>query len=151
MTGGLTCQSTRTHNSRRRLRRKCWWAGHLYVMPQAVVFAMPLQTSLCDEHRASCMRFEVARTWRSFAGAVNRRRFGAVPYRTPAVASRPVVTLGQAAGSAAGLRRRQLLLPSRLPSVLRVYRRLAAWLASLLPLGSECRYPSAVGSGHAHA
>src|SRR5205814_6826372 len=30
----LTCQSTRTHNSTRRLRRKCWWSGHLYVMPQ---------------------------------------------------------------------------------------------------------------------
>src|SRR5438105_12303218 len=28
---GLTCQSTRTHNSRRRLRRLCWWSGHFYV------------------------------------------------------------------------------------------------------------------------
>jgi len=28
----LTCQSTRTHNSRRRLRRECWWSGHFYVM-----------------------------------------------------------------------------------------------------------------------
>ena len=28
----LTCQSTRTHNSRRRLRRKCWWSGHFYVI-----------------------------------------------------------------------------------------------------------------------
>ena len=27
----LTGQSTRTHNSRRRLRRKCWWSGHFYV------------------------------------------------------------------------------------------------------------------------
>ena len=33
MRPGLTCQSTRTHNSRRRLRRKCWWSGHFYVMP----------------------------------------------------------------------------------------------------------------------
>jgi hypothetical protein len=29
---GTTCQSTRTHNSRRRLRRSCWWSGHLYVI-----------------------------------------------------------------------------------------------------------------------
>ena len=28
----LTCQSTRTHNSRRRLRRRCWWSGHFYVI-----------------------------------------------------------------------------------------------------------------------
>jgi hypothetical protein len=28
---GLTYQSTRTHNSGLRLRRKCWWSGHLYV------------------------------------------------------------------------------------------------------------------------
>ena len=28
---GLTCQSTRPHNSRRRLRRLCWWFGHFYV------------------------------------------------------------------------------------------------------------------------
>jgi hypothetical protein len=27
----ITCQSTRTHNSRRRLRRLCWWSGHFYV------------------------------------------------------------------------------------------------------------------------
>jgi hypothetical protein len=26
----LTCQSTRTHNSRLRLRRSCWWSGHFY-------------------------------------------------------------------------------------------------------------------------
>ena len=32
---GTTCQSTRTHNSRRRLRRSCWWSGHLYVMSHA--------------------------------------------------------------------------------------------------------------------
>jgi hypothetical protein len=30
----LTCQSTRTHNSRRRLRRSCWWSGHFYVKSQ---------------------------------------------------------------------------------------------------------------------
>ncbi len=29
----LTSQSTRTHNSRWRLRRLCWWSGHLRVMP----------------------------------------------------------------------------------------------------------------------
>ena len=28
----ITCQSTRTHNSRRRLRRWCWWSGHFYVV-----------------------------------------------------------------------------------------------------------------------
>ena len=28
----ITCQSTRTHNSRRRHRRLCWWSGHFYVM-----------------------------------------------------------------------------------------------------------------------
>src|SRR4051812_15663734 len=27
----LTCQSTRTHNSRMRLRRKALWSGHLHV------------------------------------------------------------------------------------------------------------------------
>jgi hypothetical protein len=31
----LTCQSTRTHNSRRRLRRWCWWSGHFHVMPRS--------------------------------------------------------------------------------------------------------------------
>jgi hypothetical protein len=38
--GGLciTRQSTRTHNSRRRLRRKCWWSGHFYVMSHPGVF-----------------------------------------------------------------------------------------------------------------
>src|SRR5438105_3312634 len=25
--------AARTHNSRRRLRRKCWWSGHFYVKP----------------------------------------------------------------------------------------------------------------------
>jgi hypothetical protein len=33
-TACITSQSTRTHNNRRRLRRKCWRAGHLHVMPQ---------------------------------------------------------------------------------------------------------------------
>jgi len=28
----ITCQSTRTHNSRRRLRRSCWWSGHFCVI-----------------------------------------------------------------------------------------------------------------------
>jgi hypothetical protein len=28
----ITWQSTRTHNSRRRLRRSCWWSGHLHVI-----------------------------------------------------------------------------------------------------------------------
>jgi len=28
----ITCQSTRTHNSRRRLRRLCWWSGHFHVI-----------------------------------------------------------------------------------------------------------------------
>jgi len=28
----ITCQSTRTHNSRRRLRRKVLWSGHLHVI-----------------------------------------------------------------------------------------------------------------------
>src|SRR5437016_4385013 len=45
----LTCQSTRTHNSRRRLRRSCWWSGHFYVRPHmqiayallAVVLGVP--------------------------------------------------------------------------------------------------------------
>ena len=35
--GGVGCditfQSTRTHSSRLRLRRLCWWSGHFYVMP----------------------------------------------------------------------------------------------------------------------
>jgi len=30
---GTTCQSTRTHNSRRRLRRKVLWSGHFHVRP----------------------------------------------------------------------------------------------------------------------
>lgn len=29
----LTDQSARTHNSRLRLRRSCWWSGHSYVVP----------------------------------------------------------------------------------------------------------------------
>ena len=28
----ITCQSTRTHNCRKRLRRMCWWSGHFYVV-----------------------------------------------------------------------------------------------------------------------
>lgn len=32
--GYITCQSTRTQNSRRRLRRKSLWAGHLHVRRQ---------------------------------------------------------------------------------------------------------------------
>jgi hypothetical protein len=40
-----------------------------------------------------------------------------MPDRTLAFASRPVVTLRQAAGSAAGLSERRLQLPSRLLSV----------------------------------
>jgi hypothetical protein len=31
-TACITSQSTRTHNNRRRLRRKCWRAGHLHVI-----------------------------------------------------------------------------------------------------------------------
>jgi hypothetical protein len=69
----------------------------------------------CVEHCASFVRFVVARTSQSFASAVNRRRFGAVLDRASAVAPCPVVTLGQAAGNAAGLARRQLPRPSRLP------------------------------------
>ena len=115
------------------------------------MFAFPLLAALCREHGASCMRFVVARTSQPFAIAVNRRRLGAMVDRTSAFASRPLVMLGQAVGRAAGLRRRQLQQPSRLPSVLRVHRRLAAYLALLLPLVSECRYPSAVNSGQAHA
>jgi hypothetical protein len=34
----ITSQSTRTHNSRRRLRRRCWWSGHFYVMSHPGVF-----------------------------------------------------------------------------------------------------------------
>jgi hypothetical protein len=87
-------------------------------MPQAGVFAFSLLAALNREYRASCVRFAVVRTSQSFAVAVNRRWSGATTDRAPGVASRPVVTLGQAAGSAAGLSRRQLLCPSRLPSVL---------------------------------
>jgi hypothetical protein len=85
-------------------------------MAQAVVFAFSLPAALHREHRASCMRCVVARTSQPFAIAVNRRRVSAMADRTTAFASRPVVTLGQAAGNAAGLARRQLLRPSRLPS-----------------------------------
>jgi hypothetical protein len=85
-------------------------------MPQAVVFAFPFLAALCCEHGASRMRFVVARTSQPFAIAVNRRRVSLMPDRASAFASRPVVTPGQAAASAAGLGRRQLLPPSPLPS-----------------------------------
>lgn len=32
LVAGITCQSTRVHNSRLRLRRSCSWSGHFYVM-----------------------------------------------------------------------------------------------------------------------
>jgi hypothetical protein len=90
-------------------------------MPQAVVFAFPFLAALCCEHGASCMRCVVARTSQPFAIAVNRRWVSAMVDRTSAFASRPVVTPGQAAGNAAGLARRQLLRPSRLPSAFCVF------------------------------
>jgi hypothetical protein len=60
----LTCQSTRTHNSRRRLRRECWWSGHFYVRLQMTIppvvlpsVALLLATALpgCDR-RAEVIR-----------------------------------------------------------------------------------------------
>jgi len=48
---GITCQWTRTHNSRRRLRRVLLCAGHLHVMP----------------HRS-------APIWRQLGSAAGRRR-----------------------------------------------------------------------------
>jgi hypothetical protein len=42
----ITNQSTRTHNSRTRLRRTCWWSGHFYVRPHMpelnIITAVPV-------------------------------------------------------------------------------------------------------------
>ncbi len=44
----ITRQSTRTHNSRRRLRRKCWWSGHFYVIGQgAMAEISPCEAFAC--------------------------------------------------------------------------------------------------------
>jgi hypothetical protein len=109
-------------------------------MPQVVVFGLALHAASLREHRASCFRFVVARTSRPFALAVNRRRSGAVLDRVFAFALRPMDTPGQAAGSAAGLGRRQLLRPSRLPSVF-----CAVFTSSLR--SSRGRFPWAASAG----
>jgi hypothetical protein len=86
-------------------------------MPQAVARVSARRTRSCREHRAFCLRSVVARKSPAFTIAVNRRLVLSRVVRASAFASRPVVTLGQAAGSAAGLSRRQLPRPSLLPSV----------------------------------
>src|SRR5437868_6120420 len=76
----ITCQSTRTHNSRRRLRRKCWWSGHFYVMPQVAVlsfgFESPCRSSSVSRAGALCGSWVLC----AEAGAVNQRQVPAVHF-----------------------------------------------------------------------
>jgi hypothetical protein len=134
----LTSESTRTPCDFRSLRSLlAQVAGYTHVMPQAVVFAFSLLASLFREHRASCVRFAVARKLQPFAIAVNRCKVSVMADRASAVALLPVVPLGQAAGNAAGLARRQLPRPSRLPPASFVFssqaRRVAGAVASIGP------------------
>ena len=43
----ITCQSTRTHNSRRRLRRSCWWSGHLHVIWHSTRIKRAMKSHAC--------------------------------------------------------------------------------------------------------
>jgi len=58
-----TSQSTRTHNCRRRLRRKCWWSGHFYVIRRSDMqreHVPPDLTAAAFEFFFSFTRFEFA-------------------------------------------------------------------------------------------
>lgn len=110
----LTCQSTRSHNSRRRLRRLCWWSGQLDVRlhdsccPPALASAHPVGVlGLCVWFRSVVYRFDLG------SGSSVGRGSGICVRNAPSYLPMWASRSTRDRGCHLDIRRRRLLRPAR--------------------------------------